>query len=208
MTATLPRLLVLTDRRQADRPLVQVVRAAIDGGARAFVLREKELPRNERERLAEELRTLLRPVNGVLLTASDATLPGDGVHLASRDPFPTSLPRPELVGRSCHDAQELAGAVAEGCAYATLSPIFATDSKPGYGPALGTDALAALVTKVAVPTYALGGISADNAPACLAAGAFGIAVMGAVMRAAHPDRAVAALLAALGHVRSAGIGAT
>jgi thiamine-phosphate pyrophosphorylase len=72
-----------------------------------------------------------------------------------------------------------------------LSPIFASPSKPGYGPALGTDALASLP----LPCFALGGVTATNAAACLAAGAAGIAVMGAVMTAADPAAAVRELLA-------------
>src|SRR6185369_17264850 len=115
-----------------------------------------------------------------------------GVHLAARDPFPS--PRPELVGRSCHDAAELAAAWDEGCDYVTLSPIFLTASKPGYGPALGTGALASMIRALvasssarrrdrpAPAVYALGGVLPADVPACLAAGARGVAVMGPVMR--------------------------
>jgi thiamine-phosphate diphosphorylase len=185
-------LLVMTDRRQCERPIADVVRAAVEGGARAVVLREKDLPRGERARLAETLRSVLATVGGVLVVASDPTLPSDGVHLAVGEPF---VARP-IVGRSCHDAAELADAAREGCTYATLSPIFASASKPGYGPTLGVRALAG----APLPTYALGGVAADNAVACVEGGAVGVAVMGAVMRAADPTRVVRALLGELGAV--------
>jgi thiamine-phosphate pyrophosphorylase len=84
------------------------------------------------------------------------------------------------VGRSCHNADEVARAAAEGCDYITLSPVFATASKPGYGPALGVDGLARLAA-TAPPVYALGGILPGDVPGVLAA-AHGIAVMGPVMR--------------------------
>ena len=78
----------------------------------------------------------------------------------------------------------------------TLSPIFLTVSKPGYGPAIGLDALAAAAQLCDGPVVALGGIDAGNLGACLAAGARGIAVMGEVMRAADPEATVRRLIAA------------
>ena len=84
-----------------------------------------------------------------------------------------------------------------GADYVTLSPIFLTDSKPGYGPAIGLDALAAAASNAPGPIVALGGIAPDNAAQCLAAGARGIAVMGEIMRAADPEAAIRRLLAVL-----------
>jgi thiamine-phosphate pyrophosphorylase len=177
----LPRLLVLTDRTQAAGPLPEVVAAAVGAGARAVVLREKDLPDAERARLAGALRAVLDPVGGTLVLAGP--VPGAAaVHLAARDPLPA--PRPALAGRSCHDAAELRAAAAEGLDWVTLSPVFATASKPGYGPALGPAGLAALLAAVpgAPPVYALAGVDPDDVAACRAAGAHGVAVMGAVMR--------------------------
>ncbi len=186
-----PRLLMLTDRTQtAGRPLLDVVAAAIEGGARAVVLREKDLAEPARAELAAALATVLRPVEGTLLMASGPAA-GDGVHLAAADPFP--VPAPPVVGRSCHSAAELRDAAAEGCAYATLSPIFRSASKPGYGPPLGPEALRG----APLPVFALGGVTRSNAAACVAAGAHGVAVMGEVMRAPDPAATVSALLDAL-----------
>lgn len=190
--AALPPLVVLTDGAGTlGRPLVEVVAAAVDGGARAVLLREKHLPVEARAALAAELAALLRPVGGLLLVASDAGIAADGVHLAAADPFPD--PAPAIVGRSCHTRADVTAAAAEGCRYATISPIFPTASKPGYGPALGTGALAGHPIGV----WALGGITAANAAACTEAGAAGVAVMGTVMRAADPAATTAALVEAL-----------
>ena len=206
--AGVPRLLVVTDGRlTGGRPLLEVVAAAVDGGLRAVLVRDKHLDRRHRRRLVEGAVALLHPVGGLVLVSSDAGLGGDGVHLAAADPFPVA-PAPSgratppglpvgmvgmvgMVGRSCHSAGDLAAAAAEGCRYATLSPIFPSPTKPGYGPALGTGALGGHP----IPVLALGGVQAGNAADCLAAGAHGIAVMGAVMAAADPAAAVAALLA-------------
>ena len=177
---TLPRLLVLTDRTQSAGPLVETVAAAVGCGARAVVLREKDLPEDARRRLGEELRAVLDPVGGLLVHGGLAGSSGsDAVHLSGSDPFPAV--RPRLVGRSCHSAEELARAAEEGCDLVMLSPVFATASKPGYGPALGLDGLARL-TPGAPRAYALGGIRPGDVPGCRAAGAYGVAVMGAVMQ--------------------------
>jgi thiamine-phosphate diphosphorylase len=195
------QILVLTDRRAARGRLVDVVRAAVDGGARVVVLREKDLPRSERAALADALRTVLAPAGGRLVVAGPDPLGGDAVHLSAVDPLP---PSPlSLVGRSCHDAGELVRVSTED--YVTLSPVFPSDSKPGYGPALGTAGLARLVPRAPAPVVALGGVGTpDRAAACLAAGAAGVAVMGAVMRAADPAAVVASLVEAAGAVGVAG----
>jgi len=172
----LPRLLVLTDRTMCERPLLDVVADAVRSGARAVVLREKDLPYDERARVAAHLRSVLDPVDGLLVMASSR---GDAVHLSSSEPLPS--PRPQLVGRSCHDADEVARAGAEGCDYVTVSPVFSSASKPGYGPALGCGGLATLLTG-GPPAYALGGVLPEHVASCRAAGAYGAAVMGPVMR--------------------------
>jgi thiamine monophosphate synthase len=194
--APLGPLLVLTDRSQCRRPLPEVIAAAVDAGARCVVLREKDLPDPERLRLVQELGALLAPVGGRLVLAGPP-LPGadvPAVHLSAADDVPD--PRPPLLGRSCHDLASVRRAAAQGCDWVTVSPVSSTPSKPGYGPALGRDGLAAL-TGCGVPSYTLGGVTAENAPACLTAGAAGVAVMGAVMRADRPDEVVAGLLARL-----------
>ncbi len=159
-----------------------------------MILREKTLPPDERAELAAALRAVVHDAGGTFLVAgglADRAAVADGVHLAAADPFPPVPPR--LVGRSCHDGDALRRAAAEGCSYATVSPIFATASKPGYGPPLGVDAL----RDPPLPVFALGGIDPTRAGRCVAAGAFGVAVMGAVMRADDPATVVAGLLDAL-----------
>ena len=190
-----PPLLVLTDRTQCPGTLVDTVAAAVDAGARAVVLREKDLPEAERDRLADALGALLAPVGGLLIRAG-AARPGSTApcHLAAADPFPAV--RPELVGRSCHDRAELRQARQEGCDYVLVSPVFPTASKPGYGPALGLAGLAGLLED-APPAWALGGVRPDDVVGCLRAGARGIAVMGVVMR---DPRSVAGYLSAVGEV--------
>jgi thiamine-phosphate pyrophosphorylase len=195
-----PPLLVISDRSQAKRPLLEIAEAVFRGGCRWFSLREKDLPAGERRELLRAL-VVLGHSHGAAVTVHEdieaAVAAGaDGVHLpGGGDPAATRLLLPSgLIGVSAHSPQEAAAQLAAGADYATLSPIFLTRSKPSYGPALGLDALRA---HWPLPVLALGGIDGGNAAACLEAGAAGIALMGAVMRAANPKEFIAGLLAVL-----------
>jgi thiamine-phosphate diphosphorylase len=191
----LPRLLVLTDRRQVAIPLVDVVAAAVDAGARAVVLREKDLPDADRLSLLAQLAPLVHAAGGLLLSAGSHIPGADGVHQPSQGARPPA--GTGITGRSCHDAAQVRAAEADGVDYVTVSPVHATASKPGYGPALGVEGLARLTPFTTLPVYALGGIDGPAAvTACRAAGAYGVAVMGAIMRACRPGPLVADLLAA------------
>jgi thiamine-phosphate pyrophosphorylase len=198
-----PPLLVISDRSQANRPLIEIAEAAFRGGVRWFSLREKDLPPDERRATLEAL-VQLGASFGATVTAHDdiaAVLAagGGGVHLpGGSDPAAARRRLPHgLIGVSAHSTEEAAAQLASGADYVTLSPIFLTISKPGYGPAIGLDALAAATHRSRGPVVALGGIDAGNIAACLAAGAAGIAVMGEIMRAADPETAVRGLLAAI-----------
>jgi thiamine-phosphate pyrophosphorylase len=198
-----PPLLVISDSSQATRPLLDIAAAAFAAGCRWFSLREKDLPPAERRALLVQLVALGRRYGASVMAHKDieavAAAGADGVHLpGGGDPAAARLLLPRgLIGVSAHSAGEAAALLRTGADYATLSPIFLTVSKPGYGPAIGLDGLAAAAPAAQGPIIALGGIGEHNAAACLAAGASGIAVMGEVMRAADPAAAVRRLLVAM-----------
>jgi thiamine-phosphate pyrophosphorylase len=132
------------------------------------------------------------------LDAAIATGAG-GVHLPSgADPAAARARLPRgLIGVSAHSAAEAAALIRAGADYVTISPIFLTNSKPGYGPALGLNGLAAAVTGAGGSVIALAGITPANARACIEAGSAGIAVMGEIMRAADPEATIRAFLAVM-----------
>lgn len=209
-------VVVVTDRRQAltaGRSLVDTVAAALDAGAGAVLLREKDLGRPERQRLADVLRSCTAASGARFVVASDVAVAldagADGVHLAAGDPWPAGGPGAALgVGRSCHGRDELLAAAGEGVTWVTLSPVFVSASKPGYGPPLGVDGLAAGCRATpGLPVVALGGIDPTNAGSCRGAGAAGVAVMGAVMAAEHPAAVVRRLVTAVAEAPGAWEGA-
>ena len=198
-----PPLLVISDRSQAQRPLIEIAEAAFRGGCRWFSLREKDLPAADRRDLLRGLVALGHRFGATVTAHEDVAaviaaeaggvhLPGGGDPAAAR-----RLLQQGLIGVSAHAPEECAAQLAAGGDYVTLSPIFLSASKPGYGPAVGLDALAAAARLSSGLVIALGGIGADNAAACLAAGARGIAAMGEVMRAADPEETVRRLVAAI-----------
>jgi thiamine-phosphate pyrophosphorylase len=198
-----PPLLVISDRSQARHKLTEIAAAVFKGGCRWFSLREKDLPAAERHALLAELTALGRRYDAVVgihddidavvaLGAAAVHLPGGSDPLIARRRLPNAL-----IGVSAHTPAEAAAQLRAGADYVTLSPIFLTDSKPGYGPALGLDGLAQAAALADGPVVALAGITPVNAAACLKAGAAGIAVMGEVMRADDPEATVRALVQAL-----------
>lgn len=202
MTLPRPTLLVITDRHMARKPLTYIVAEAIDAGCRWIMLREKDMAPRARLRLTRQLAALAVPAGAILSVNGDlaaAALTG-AVHL----PWGQSVPEARdalgpdvLIGVSCHSRAEAAKAAAAGADYVTLSPVFPTASKPGYGPPLGLDVLAGTVRQVPLPVVALGGVDRTNAACCLSAGAAGVAIMGAVMQARVPGAATRSLHAAM-----------
>lgn len=182
------RLLLLTDRKQLPlgRDLLPMLADCAAAGASLIVIREHDLPVQARH----ELLAAVAELPGATAISSRIADPAaELVHLGAGQ----GVPPGRRHARSCHSVDALHRAADDGALYATLSPFTETASKPGYGPPLDRSVFA---HRAGVPVFALGGITPANAPAAIDAGAHGVAVMGAVMRAADPAHVVATLLAA------------
>lgn len=99
-----------------------------------------------------------------------------GVHLRS-DSLPVArvravVPDSFLVGVSCHVADDVDPVRTRGASFLVLGPVFA---KAGYAPPLGLERFASIARTAAVPVFALGGVSWENAGDCLDSGAAGVA---------------------------------
>ncbi|HMA74358.1 MAG TPA: thiamine phosphate synthase [Xanthobacteraceae bacterium] len=194
-------LLVITDRRQARHSIEAIAEAVGQGGGRWLLLRDKDLEPAVRRSLAARLAEIARRHGMHLSVSRDVDLAaefGASVHLQSAAAVAGARQRlgpGALIGVSAHGLGDVAAAAAAGADYVTLSPIFLTPSKPGYGPALGVEAIAS-AAKSGISVVALGGITANVVDPCLEAGAHGIAVMGEIMRSDDPGSAACRLLAA------------
>ena len=199
-----PPLLVVTDRRQARRPLAEIVGSALAAGCRFASLREKDLPQDEQILLARSLLALSRRHGARLMLHGDAALAKlagvDGVHLpagANAEAARELLGPGKLVGLSIHTVTEAAAIDPAFADYAVAGPAFETPSKPGYGPEIGRRGLRGMAAAARVPVLAIGGINAARIGEVIAAGCAGIAVMGGIMRANDPALEVKALAASL-----------
>jgi thiamine-phosphate pyrophosphorylase len=204
MTLPSPPLLVITDRTMCRGDLIATMTAAFEGGARWAMLREKDLPRAELLALARRLVAAAKPFGATVLVNGEASVAIEagaaGVHLPQGSAVSEArraVGAKGLVGVSAHSLEEVRAAAKAGADYATLSPVFPTESKPGYGPTLGLEAFAAIAGLTDLPLVALAGVSRENARACMAAGAAGVAAMGSVMRAERPEALVSGLVTAI-----------
>jgi thiamine-phosphate pyrophosphorylase len=199
-----PPLLVVTDRRQARRPLAEVVGRALVAGCRWVSLREKDLPDDEQVPLARSLLPLFRRHDACLMVHGEAALAkltgADGVHLPSgSDPIAARalIGRDKLLGISIHTVTEAEAVDPAVVDYVLAGPAFETVSKPGYGPEIGRKGLFEMARAARVPLLAIGGINTVRVAEVIAAGCAGVAVMGGVMRATDPGLEVGALVATL-----------
>jgi thiamine-phosphate pyrophosphorylase len=209
-TGAVPRLYLVTDRRAtAGRPLVEVVRAALGAvpaaarGAIAVQLREKDLEGGALFALARELRDVTAAAGAALYVNDrvDVALAAgaDGVHLGGRSLAPAEVARlaPRLgIAVSTHARHELdAAARVGGVRFAVFGPVWDTPSKRPYGSPVGTSALAD-AARGPLPVLALGGVTPERAADAVAAGAFGVACVRAVLAAPDPGVALFRLLSA------------
>jgi len=153
------------------------VRAARDG-VEMIQIRAKELSGRA---LTELVKGAVAAAGGNVLvnTRTDIALAcgARGVHLPSGSIAPSTIrriaPSGFLIGVSCHTIDELQAAEREGADFAVFGPIFPSVTKAGTP--IGIEALRMATRAVRLPVYALGGVTAENAPLCVEAGAAGIA---------------------------------
>jgi thiamine-phosphate pyrophosphorylase len=178
-------LCYVTDRRQLRDPVLDHIEAAAQAGVDWIQIREKDLSARDLMELTIAARRLVPRGTARLLVNErlDIALAAgaDGVHLPS-DSAPVvavraCTPPGFLIGVSCHRLDETRQAAQEGADFVVFGPVFDTPSKRAYGSPRGLDELAAVCRTSPIPVLAVGGIGTNNAPACLRAGAAGLAAI-------------------------------
>jgi len=192
-------LYVITDAQDiGESILLSQVEQALLGGATMVQYREKHQPRALRQRQASQLLTLCQAFAVPLLVNDDVQLAADigahGVHLGSDDtPVPIARQRlgaQAIIGVSCYNQVNRAHhALAQGADYVAFGRFFASYTKPGEIFA-SLDLLRQARAELSCPIVAIGGITADNAPPLIKAGADFLAVIHGVF--GQPDIQAAA----------------
>ena len=200
------RLFLVTDRHQAKgRPLVPLLQRVLTAAAPAIQLRERDLSARELVRLALELQAVTASRRSQLLINDRIdvalALEGVGVHLRSNS-LPVSVARQvlgtqRLLGISVHAVEEAVQVESQGADYIVLGPIYETPSKQMFGPPLGIHTLERACRLVRLPIIGIGGVTAARAREMRRAGAFGVAVITAVLGAADVESATRELLDAV-----------
>ena len=196
MSAIDYRLYLVTDDPSAyARDFVEMVEAAIMGGV--TVVQYRDTQSNDRTAYARvrRLQDMLRLHRIPLVMNNNVGLAlavgAEGIHVGQGD-LPVALVR-RLVGPSmeiglsltCADdvrADDLAVADVVG-----IGPVWdARKTKADAAPAMGLEGFAALARAAGKPNVAIGGITLETAPAVLAAGAQGLAIVSAFSRVPDP----------------------
>jgi len=183
---------VLTDEQLSrGRTTVDVVRAALAGGATVIQLRDKTASTRRLLELGRVLRALTREAGATFIVNDRAdvalAVDADGVHVG-QDDLPAREARRivganRVLGVSASSVAEALQAERDGADYIGAGTVFATVSKPDAGAPIGLEGLAQIARAVAIPVVAIGGVNAANAAECVAAGAAGVAVISAVVSA-------------------------
>jgi len=200
------RLLVVTDRHQTNgRPLLPLLQRVLSAAAPAIQLRERDLSARELLILAREVQSVTASARSQLLINDRIdvalALDGVGVHLRSNS-LPVSVAREllgaqRLLGISVHTVEEGLLAQSQGADYIVLGPIYETPSKQMFGPPLGIHILEKACQLIRIPIIGIGGVTAVRAREMRCAGAFGAAVITAILAADDIESATRELLEAV-----------
>ncbi len=190
------RSLAATESGEPQKTLLSKIEAAAGAGVDWIQIREKDLSGRDcglltREALQRSAKSQAGNAARTRIFVNDRldialTESADGVHLGEK-----SLPLAEakrlvvdrgerkdfVVGVSCHSLEAARSAARDGADYLFFGPVFATPSKAAFGAPQGLERLAEVCREVSIPVLAIGGITMENASACLAAGASGIAAI-------------------------------
>ncbi|MFP3125522.1 thiamine phosphate synthase [Ectobacillus funiculus] len=176
------------------KDLVSIVEEAIDGGVTLFQYREKgngALTGDAKYELAKRVQELCKRKNIPFIVNDDVDLAleldADGIHIGQEDEAAASVREKigdKILGISVHTLEQAQKAAAQGADYFGVGPIFSTQSKEDARDAQGTALIELFKNhKIETPIVAIGGITAENTPPIIKAGADGVSVISAISQA-------------------------
>jgi thiamine-phosphate pyrophosphorylase len=186
MRCRLPRLYAITDVQLSGLSHAEQVAALCAGGARLIQLRDKTLSPEEFYQQAKQALAVARDFDAKVLINDRVdialALGADGIHLGQDDLPPEAARRllgeNSIIGFSTHNLRQAERALDLPVDYLAIGPIFDTSTKENPEPTVGLEGLQEVRRAVGDLTLvAIGGITRENAPEVLAAGADSVAVV-------------------------------
>lgn len=162
----------------------------IDGAVDLIQLRAKGRPSAEIAQLAAELHGLTAERDVPLIINDHPEIArivsAEGVHVGQDDPAISEVreiagPRC-VVGKSTHSVDQAIRAFYEGADYIGFGPIFQTPTKPDYRP-IGLGEIQRVHEAVRIPIFCIGGITLDNLPEVMEAGARRVVIVSGLLQA-------------------------
>lgn len=192
-------LYLVTDRKLSrGRSLLEVIKAAVDGGVTVVQMREKDVDSREFYREALGIKEFLdsRDIPLLINDRLDIALAVDaaGVHLGQVD-LPIDVARRilgpgKIIGASVFTPEEAMQAEAMGADYLGLSPVFVTATKPELTNQIGVEGIGPIRQATRLPLVGIGSMNESNAFSVIRAGLDGVAVVSAIC--GRPDACEAA----------------
>jgi thiamine-phosphate pyrophosphorylase len=187
----------ITDCRLSRAGNAGDVAQALGAGVRMVQHRDKEASAAAMIAEAQLLRRLCREALFLINDRVDVALAvdADGVHLGQEDLHYREARRllgeKKIIGITVNTMEQAVEAARLGADYLGVSPIFATQTKPDAGEPAGLDLLREIRALVSLPLIAIGGITLDNAPDVIEAGADGVCAISAVVTQPDVGEAIA-----------------
>lgn len=191
------KLYAITDLKEEDPKILDLVQRALAGGVDVIQLRSKALSDSALFRLGKKIRRLTERMKRLFIVNDRVdlmqVLDADGVHLGQTDlPVPAARHlignRDKWIGKSTHSLSQAIAAQKEGADYIGFGPIFGTPTKPTYPP-IGLRSIRTVMKRVQIPVVCIGGIDESNVDSVIRAGAKRIAVVRAIFATEDPYQA-------------------
>ena len=186
------RKICVTNRALAERPFLEQLACVLATKPYAMILREKDLPDAEYEKLAAKVLEIYKTAGIPVFLHSRMEIAErlgcENIHLSipvlqdlpdvQRDVLTTNF---KEISVSCHSMEDVELAVKSGATQIVLGTIFETECKKGLK-GRGLEFVREICANCPVPVYAIGGINEERLPQVMEAGAAGGGMMSGFMR--------------------------
>ena len=203
----LGRLHYIASYKGHDEPArtLALISLVLDAGVPCVQVRAKDCSDRQRYEISERAVKLCHEAGASCMINDRVDIAlavgADGAHVGPEDltvgVARRLLGEGPILGASARTAPDAHKAVAAGASYLGVGPCYPTSTKDGLPGPIGAAGLAAVAAAVALPVLAIGGVTVDRIPELIEAGAYGVAVVGAIAMASDPAAAARELMGRL-----------